>query len=576
MRYLSVFSGIEAFSVAVAGLEGWVAAAFAEIDAFPSAVLAHRYPDVPNLGDMTAIDVDTLGQIDWLVGGSPCQAFSIAGMRRSLDDDRGNLTLAYVRLAHELAEKNGLRGLLWENVPGVLNTKDNAFGCFVAALVGHDGPLEPPNGRGWPNAGMVAGPRARLAWRVLDSQHFGVPQRRKRVFLVADFGNGPDPATVLFEPRGQGRGAQSSGQEGQEVAGTLGGSSQSGGFRTTDLDNSGAFIVAHTLRGEGFDASEDGSGRGTPLVTVEWLGNAEGGNAEVPGAVTKSNVGKHINNQSPLVAVYDPAQVTSPHNRSKPTPELSHTLPATDKAPVVYALQAGATRENPDSGPDGLGMQADLAYTLEARPEVQFVVDTAPTLRAGGNATGGDRPPGSDVDTIETLVVVAFGSKGSGADAGELSPTLRAAGHRNSHQNGGSPPAIAFDIDQTPVNGPNAPPLKSDGYQNGVMQGAQVRRLTPRECERLQAFPDDYTLIPGLSGWRDVGDDEDVAELEAMGLTIRRTKKSNKLRVNDPDGPRYKALGNSFTVEPVNWIMVRVNASLAGLPMPDWQPLRMR
>lgn len=300
MRYLSVFSGIEAFSVAVAGLEGWVAAAFAEIDAFPSAVLAHRYPDVPNLGDMTAIDVDTLGPIDWLVGGSPCQAFSIAGMRRSLDDDRGNLTIAYVRLAHELAQKNGLRGLLWENVPGVLNTKDNAFGCFVAALVGHDGPLEPPNGRGWPNAGMVAGPRARLAWRVLDSQHFGVPQRRKRVFLVADFGNGPDPAAVLFEPRGQVRSFEPSGETWEETTGAL--SASTGGESGKDAPK----LIAHTLRGEGFDASEDGSGRGTPLVTVEWLGNAEGGNADVPGAVTKSNVGKHINNQSPLVAVYDP------------------------------------------------------------------------------------------------------------------------------------------------------------------------------------------------------------------------------------------------------------------------------
>src|ERR1044071_3830774 len=165
MRYLSVCSGIEAATVAWESL-GWRPTAFSEIEAFPSAVLAHHYPDVPNLGDFTAIDTGTLGPVDLLVGGTPCQAFSVAGARRSLDDARGNLTLSFVELAHELADNNGLQWVVWENVPGVLSTKDNAFGCFLGGIVGSNEPVV-CDGR-WPNAGMVAGPKGKAAWRVFD------------------------------------------------------------------------------------------------------------------------------------------------------------------------------------------------------------------------------------------------------------------------------------------------------------------------------------------------------------------------------------------------------------------------
>jgi DNA (cytosine-5)-methyltransferase 1 len=222
LRFLSVCSGIEAASVAWGPL-GWKAVAFSEIEKFPSAVLAHHYPDVPNLGDFTQIDTTTLGHVDILCGGTPCQAFSVAGLRNSLADARGNLTLSFVRLAHELAgiaeigpeadglvrsserqhsTGNGLRNVVWENVPGVLNTKDNAFGCFLGALVGASDPLPAPRGTKWSDAGMVSGPKGRAAWRVLDAQYFGLAQRRRRVIVVADFGNGADPAAVLFELEG--------------------------------------------------------------------------------------------------------------------------------------------------------------------------------------------------------------------------------------------------------------------------------------------------------------------------------------------------------------------------------------
>lgn len=209
MRFGSVCSGIEAASVAWSPL-GWEAAWFAEIEPFPSAVLAQHYPDIPNYGDMTTL-VDRIerGEIeapDMLCGGTPCQAFSVAGQRKSLDDDRGNLSLVFTEIADAIDNARIVQGrgpciVFWENVPGVLSVKDNAFGCFLAALVGADVPLTPgTTGNKWPSSGHVAGPKRQASWRVLDAQYFGVPQRRRRVFVVASaHARGIDPSKVLFE-----------------------------------------------------------------------------------------------------------------------------------------------------------------------------------------------------------------------------------------------------------------------------------------------------------------------------------------------------------------------------------------
>ena len=202
----SVCSGIEAASVAWESL-GWKAAWFSEIEPFPCAVLAHHYPDVQNLGDMTAIAPRILaGEIcapDIFCGGTPCQAFSVAGLRRSLDDARGNLTLTFCDIADAIDSARTVRGqhpavIFWENVPGVLNTKDNAFGCFLGALSGEGCELQPAGGK-WTNAGCVFGPQRTVAWRILDAQYFGVAQRRRRVFVVASARKGFDPTAVLFE-----------------------------------------------------------------------------------------------------------------------------------------------------------------------------------------------------------------------------------------------------------------------------------------------------------------------------------------------------------------------------------------
>ena len=300
MKFLSVCSGIEAASVAWNPL-GWKAAAFSEIEPFPCSVLAHHYPDTPNRGDMTKFKDWPNEPIDLLCGGTPCQSFSVAGLRKGLDDPRGNLMLTF----GSIAAKYRPRWLVWENVPGVLSSNGGRdFGAFLGLL----GVL----GYGF-------------AYRVLDAQYFGVAQRRRRVFVVGCLGDWRSAAAVLFERHSlQGHPAPRR-ETGKSVAGSIrasaakrggiqeqdGGSglipqpaellcvatgqagadmgadmaptlncnheapyiagsltargARNGGQSNDDIDGN-KLVVTHSLRGEGFDASEDGTGRGTPLV----------------------------------------------------------------------------------------------------------------------------------------------------------------------------------------------------------------------------------------------------------------------------------------------------------------------
>jgi len=195
MRYISIFSGIEAASVAWEPL-GWEPVAFSEIDEFPSAVLRARYPNVPNLGDITKVDWSPYrGTVDLVVGGSPCQAFSIAGKRQGLLDERGQLMLEYVRAVAEIEP----RWFLWENVPGALSQdRGRAFGTLLREMdeLGYG-----------------------MAWRILDAQFFGVAQRRRRVFLVGRAGGGGGAAAaVLFEPESVSGNTTSSKEKRQALA----------------------------------------------------------------------------------------------------------------------------------------------------------------------------------------------------------------------------------------------------------------------------------------------------------------------------------------------------------------------
>ena len=279
MRYLSVCSGIEAASVAWKPL-GWEAVAFAEIEKFPSAVLAHHYPSVPNWGDMTKFQDWPDAAVELLVGGTPCQAFSVAGLREGLADPRGNLTLTYLTVAAKYRPE----WVVWENVPGVLSDGTGAFGSFLGGL-----------------AELGYG----FAYRVLDAQYFGVAQRRRRVFVVGCLGDWRRAAAVLFERASLREDSAPSREKGKGIANSLterpdrgGGNSEGQRLIAPSLtsnygkqpDSSDTALgpmvvahplraqaqtshrldsdtyVAHALRAEGFDASEDGTGRGIPLV----------------------------------------------------------------------------------------------------------------------------------------------------------------------------------------------------------------------------------------------------------------------------------------------------------------------
>jgi len=570
MRYLSVCSGIEAVSVAWGPL-GWQPAMFAEIDPFCAWLLRSRYgasrplhmpsPNdastrkeakqraaalrnvvalpqqgtVPNFGDFTKIGVADVGTIDLLAGGTPCQSFSVAGKRAGLDDPRGNLTIEFARLAGRLRPL----WLVWENVPGVLSIDDGrTFGAFLGMLV--------ELGYG-------------IAYRVLDAQHFGVPQRRRRVFVVGHLGGWRGPAAVLLERHSLSGYPPPRRETRKDVAPTLSARAHGGGGPGTDFDLSGGLIpstgdtshflnaegmgrqdfetetlITHALSADGFDASEDGTGRGTPMVPVA-----------ICTAHTQSN-------------------------ESGFSDDVAHTL---------------------ESG----GVQA-VAFAQNTRDEVRLHSGDGNTVGALAAQRG-----------TKQQSYIAFSAKDYAADADDVSPTLRGMGHDRSHANGGGQVAIAFAQNQegdvlsgdvmqslgtnSNATGRNAPTIAftlhgSDGTasaasstevagslrtrapgsienssttavlqeqpvgeltastdvtgtlqrggEGGRVDGVMtpqmaVRRLTPRECERLQGFPDDYTLV------------------EYRGRLAS-------------DGPRYKALGNSMAVPVMRWIGERIAA----------------
>jgi DNA (cytosine-5)-methyltransferase 1 len=234
MRYLSVCSGIEAATCAWHPL-GWTPVAFSEIENFPSAVLAHHYPGVPNWGDMTKFQEWPDAAVDVLVGGTPCQSFSVAGLRKGMADPRGNLALTYLALA----DKYRPEWLVWENVPGVLSADGGeAFGAFLGGL----GEL----GYGW-------------AYRVLDAQYFGLAQRRKRVFVVANSRSWQRAAAVLFDSASLRGDSPPRREAGQKPAPTLGAGPVSGGRKYgTDADSADSLIpeVVGTLS----DGAHNGGG----------------------------------------------------------------------------------------------------------------------------------------------------------------------------------------------------------------------------------------------------------------------------------------------------------------------------
>jgi len=249
VRYLSVCSGIEAASVAWHEL-GWTPVAFSEIEKFPSAVLAHYYPNVPNWGDMTKFKEWPDESIDVLVGGTPCQSFSLAGLRKGLADPRGNLMLTFLAIA----DKYRPEWLVWENVPGVLSSNGGRdFGALLGGL-----------------AKLGYG----FAYRILDAQYFGVAQRRRRVFVVANARSWQRAAAVLFERESLCGNPAPRRETKQDVAGTFTARANSGGWgRDVDLA-AGGYMVPSTVgaltdgahMGGGLNGQDAYTGRIIPVL----------------------------------------------------------------------------------------------------------------------------------------------------------------------------------------------------------------------------------------------------------------------------------------------------------------------
>lgn len=586
MRYGSVCSGIEAASVAWESL-GWQPAWFAEIEAFPSAVLAHHWPDVANLGDMTKIAATVrAGEVeapDVMVGGTPCQAFSVAGLRNGLDDARGQLTLSYVELANAIDDKRRERGeeeaiIVWENVPGVLSSKDNAFGCFLAGLAGESSELQPAGGK-WTHAGCVYGPQRVIAWRILDAQFFGVAQRRRRVFVVASSRKDFDPAAVLFELDSVRRDTPPRRETQPEVTGHAGKRPDGGSHWDNPANPHPTLNQSNNIGGIGASNQEIFSQRGSGLVsdaysdisrtllakendsTAEDLdtyvlaygGGNTGGSIDVATACTAHGVRMDFDTET--FAVHGTQDPDTNH-------ELAHTLGRNhgQENAVCYGFKPGQ-----GSKAGGIGWAEEQAPTLTSAqsgtnlaPAIAFAENSRGEIRlqggdgqiAGPLSTGGGKPG-------QGFPAIAFSYKDHGADATvDMSPTLRAGNHDTSHANSGQPPAIC--IQHASIGRHDAAGHQGKGYQEDVaftqdsrasadvvQFGMQVRRLTPVECERLQGFPDNHTLI----SWR------------------------GKAAADCPDGPRYKAIGNSMAVPVMRWIGERIAAALPiAEPTPrSWQ-----
>jgi len=472
MRYLSVCSGVGTDHIAWEGL-GWECVGFAEIEPFASAVLAHHYPGVPNYGDFTTIPAD-VGPIDLLVGGTPCQSFSVAGQRLGLDDPRGNLTLEFARLARRLRA----RWIVWENVPGVLSSDGGRD--FAAILTA------------FRECGYS------VCYRVLDAQHYGVPQRRRRVFLVGYLGDDWRPsAEVLLEQAGVPGNTPAGRTPGEEVAGTLGGGSGSRGWNS-DLDKT-TFIPVEVdgERVNGAVSSKWSKGSGGPsgqeqynLVSGTWVGDSV---PEVAPALLQDCGTKYRSDQMVLLGGdwwdgSETATTVDSTSNDHRMPDKGRLSAVIQTASLPLAVKTAQTSSN------GIGVAEDVAYTLDGAQGQAIAFDAYDSE----NSRPGTIANPLRVGGAEAVAFTASEQSNSFAWERPHYPTLTASA-----------------------------PTGSSNIQHGVRIGTVVRRLTPRECERLQGLPDDWTLVP------------------------YRGKPA-------ADAPRYKAIGNGMAMPVLRWIGRRI------------------
>lgn len=501
MRYLSLFSGIEAASAAWAQL-GWECVGVAEIESFPCSVLAKHHPGVPNLGDITKIteeQIMMLGQVDLVVFGSPCQDLSVAGKRKGLDGKRSGLFFDAMRIVQWCRDWGDCRWALWENVPGAFSSNKGAdFGVVVGQMAGLECPEIPP--KGWGTEGAIVGTQAMVEWSVLDAQWFGVAQRRRRVFALADFGDWASRPPVLLEPQSMRGDSAPRRESGQGAAGTLEASAaHSRGAGTPEAMCVVACLDASYGRLQGCSGQDANYGH-SPLIptgvpaceptireqrpVLAFGGNRTGGPLEVAAALLCQPGFKGDFETETFILCDTVSQTlvsgsTNPASHGKKNGSDREALIVCATGVITHTLKADGF----DASEDGTGRGTPIVAVLP----FDTTQVTSPTNVS--NPQWGD--PCHPLAATTHVPSIAYSTKlhnTKAACAGKIYEEYTVALDRSS-----PPPAL------------------------------QVRRLTPRECERLQSFPDDHTLV------------------------MHRNKPA-------ADGPRYKALGNSMCVNVMAWI----------------------
>ena len=516
MKYLSLCAGIEAASVAWHHM-GWQPTAFSEIEPFPIAVLAHHYPNTPNWGDMTKYKEWPDADVNVLVGGTPCQSFLVAGLRKGLDDPRGNLMLTYLAIA----DRYRPQWLVWENVPGVLSS--NGGRDFASLL------------RGMGELGYG------FAYRVLDAQYLGVAQRRRRVFVVGCLGSWQRAAAVLFEQHSLSGHPAPSRKAREETANCLGASPAGGG--ASNIHKGQGNIVGTLTAGMGqnkMGAPEVDAGLYIPVAQPISFG------AQMSNPQTDVNMVQTLQTKNPMAIAF-----SRNDDGGDATQDLAPTMRVAGRAggmlgvaqPIAFAQN---TRDEVRLiGGDGqivgaLAAESGMKQTSYVALPVPFVTTQFGEI-AGSLTARHDSSPCADrgMNVVAVAQPVAFqpriGRNGRGY-MGDIVNALQAQSGQSGK--GDAAPCVAFDTTQltSPSNYSNSQPgdpchpLAAGAHPPALATAMQVRRLTPVECERLQGFPDNYTNIP----WRK--------------------------KPESPDGPRYKALGNSMAVPVMRWIGERIQA----------------
>ncbi len=500
MRYLSVCSGIEAASVAWHHL-GWEPVGFSEIEPFPAAVLKHRFPHVPNYGDMTKFEEWPIepGTVDLLVGGTPCQSFSVAGLRKGLEDPRGNLMLTYLAIAARLKP----RWVVWENVPGVLSSNGGRdFGTFLGAL----GEL----GYGW-------------AYRVLDAQYVrvgrwprAVPQRRRRVFVVGRLiergaGDWTAAAQAVLIPEGLRRHNQAS-PKARKVAPSDAEGGARGGFYGGSQPDCADTVTSKWSKGSGGPAGNE---------CGLFLAQPTGWPADCAGTLAQSSTGsgapgysnQEIFSQNCANLVPQPVPIQDGREIEKRQNGLGIWQPG-DPAYTVNTTEAQAVAFAQNQREEVREVEVPGALAAEPGTHQQtYIAQPVPFTKA---------KRAQSVTDDETWVQGQVNPTLSLFDQGDTRATTVAVAHAFYSTDG------THGVNQHPEVSPAVKVGSGLGIPSppAVAQAMTVRRLTPVECERLQGFPDDWTLIP----WR------------------------GKPAEQCPDGPRYKALGNSMACNCMAWI----------------------